>query len=208
MEHPRVFISYSHDSPDHSEWVRKLASDLRQSGVDAFLDLWDLRPGDDFVEKIKSAMAEADHCIIVCTPRYRQVAEKRRSSGVGYEQSLIHGALEDAAGKRGTVLPVVRAGDGSDALPDWLAGRVYLDLRDDRLYKKNFKRLLQSLMSSRGLPKPKSIPLQKDAPKMQRWALTIDAPIEDFDDAKLEKLQDLLRSYLGEGITIKEIKGG
>ena len=31
---PKAFISYSHDSPAHREWVLKLAKDLRAAGVD------------------------------------------------------------------------------------------------------------------------------------------------------------------------------
>ena len=46
-EHPKVFISYSHDSPEHRRWVSELGAKLRHSGVDAILDQWDLGPGDD-----------------------------------------------------------------------------------------------------------------------------------------------------------------
>ncbi|MFA5902959.1 MAG: toll/interleukin-1 receptor domain-containing protein, partial [Desulfobacula sp.] len=54
---PRVFISYSHESPEHKNWVLGLASNLREKGIDAVLDVWDLRPGDDvarFMEHLAS----------------------------------------------------------------------------------------------------------------------------------------------------------
>ena len=44
---PKVFLSYSHDSPTHKQWVRKLATDLRKNGVDDILDQWDLCHGKD-----------------------------------------------------------------------------------------------------------------------------------------------------------------
>jgi hypothetical protein len=44
---PKAFISYSHDSSTHKDWVLKLASDLRAKGVDVVLDQWDLVPGQD-----------------------------------------------------------------------------------------------------------------------------------------------------------------
>jgi hypothetical protein len=47
MSAPKVFISYSHDSPQHKDWVRSLASALRVNGIDAVLDQWDLSPGQD-----------------------------------------------------------------------------------------------------------------------------------------------------------------
>ena len=51
---PKVFISYSHDNPNHKQWVASLAIKLRENGVDAVLDQWDLYPGEDvpvFMEK-------------------------------------------------------------------------------------------------------------------------------------------------------------
>ena len=44
---PRVFISYSHDSQAHKDWVRHLAEKLQRNGVDTILDQWDLRLGGD-----------------------------------------------------------------------------------------------------------------------------------------------------------------
>ena len=35
---PKVFISYSHDSPEHAQHVLELAERLRSDGVDAQLD--------------------------------------------------------------------------------------------------------------------------------------------------------------------------
>ena len=46
-EHPKVFISYSWTSSDHEQFVLDLATSLRNHGVDAVLDKWDLRPGQD-----------------------------------------------------------------------------------------------------------------------------------------------------------------
>ena len=40
-EHPKVFISYSHDSPEHRRWVSELGAKLRRNGVDVILDQWD-----------------------------------------------------------------------------------------------------------------------------------------------------------------------
>ena len=47
MSTPKVFISYAHDSQEHKKWVLDLATMLRNNGVDAIIDQWELRPGDD-----------------------------------------------------------------------------------------------------------------------------------------------------------------
>lgn len=47
MEAPTVFISYSHDSEAHKAGILRFATDLRNNGVDATLDQWDLAIGQD-----------------------------------------------------------------------------------------------------------------------------------------------------------------
>jgi hypothetical protein len=43
-EHPRVFISYSHDSPEHKQRVLALSDRLRNDGIEAELDQYQTRP--------------------------------------------------------------------------------------------------------------------------------------------------------------------
>ena len=43
---PRVFISYSHDSSEHRQWVSHLGTELRGKGIDAILDQWGMSFGD------------------------------------------------------------------------------------------------------------------------------------------------------------------
>ena len=45
MQTPKLFISYSWSSPDHEEWVDKLAQELVSVGVDVTLDKWELVEG-------------------------------------------------------------------------------------------------------------------------------------------------------------------
>ena len=44
---PRVFVSYSHDTEPHKDWVLQLATRLVANGVDVILDQWDLTLGGD-----------------------------------------------------------------------------------------------------------------------------------------------------------------
>ena len=46
-EHPKVFISYSHDTSEHKRWVSELSAKLHRKGVNVILDQWELRLGDD-----------------------------------------------------------------------------------------------------------------------------------------------------------------
>jgi len=52
---PKVFISYSHDSPQHKTWVAELAAKLVDKGIDVTFDRWDLKRGGDvpkYMERI------------------------------------------------------------------------------------------------------------------------------------------------------------
>ena len=44
MASPAVFISYSHDSPEHEASVLALAKRLRADGIDAVLDQYESFP--------------------------------------------------------------------------------------------------------------------------------------------------------------------
>ena len=69
-EHPKVFISYSHDSPEHRRWVSELGAKLRHSGVDAILDQWDLGPGDDVTQFMERGILDSDRVLVICTDQY------------------------------------------------------------------------------------------------------------------------------------------
>src|ERR1043166_7750162 len=75
---PKAFISYSHDSQDHKKWVLDFATRLRNAGVDAILDQWELRPGDDLPHFMERHLAAADRVLMVCTENY----VKKANAGV------------------------------------------------------------------------------------------------------------------------------
>lgn len=85
MNPPRVFVSYSHDSADHKGWVLDFATTLRNRGVDAVLDQWDLKPGDDLPHFMETQLEAADYVLMICTDKYVKKANAGEG-GVGYEK--------------------------------------------------------------------------------------------------------------------------
>lgn len=64
MTAPRVFLS--HASEDKERFVIPFAEALRQRGVDAWLDQWEMMPGDSLVDKVfEDGIAQATVVIIV-----------------------------------------------------------------------------------------------------------------------------------------------
>jgi len=60
---PRVFLS--HSWLDKAEFVEPLATGLRSRGVDAWLDKWELRPGDSMIQQIVNQAITATDVLVV-----------------------------------------------------------------------------------------------------------------------------------------------
>lgn len=58
----RVFISYS--SKDKA-FAERLANELRDSGINTWIDLWQIRVGDSIVSKIQTGLSESDYVVAV-----------------------------------------------------------------------------------------------------------------------------------------------
>lgn len=89
---PKVFISYSHDSHEHSEIVLLLAHALRKHGIDAMIDQFILSPPEGWPRWIQRQIEGADHILVICTGIYRQRFEGReipaKSHDVAWEGVL------------------------------------------------------------------------------------------------------------------------
>ncbi|HEU4404451.1 MAG TPA: toll/interleukin-1 receptor domain-containing protein [Polyangiaceae bacterium] len=82
---PKVFVSYSYDSPEHKEWVRKLATDLRSMGIDIVLDQWEPL-GTDLARFMEQSVSTSNRVILVCSEQYSRKANGV-SGGVAYEKN-------------------------------------------------------------------------------------------------------------------------
>jgi hypothetical protein len=135
---PECFVSYAWGDHEQERWVEKsLATDLQKAGIKVLLDKWEnSRVGSSimrFVERIE----ECDHLIVVGTPRYRQKAKNvasAKGSVVAAEWDLAGIRMLATEVDKQTVLPVLLAGDESEAFPALLRGRVYADFRNERDY--------------------------------------------------------------------------
>jgi hypothetical protein len=146
-EPPRVFISYSYDSAAHKEWVRRLAVSLREDGINARLDVWDLK-GRSIPAFMNSEVRNAKWVILICTPEMRakvHAAEDReRSTGVGWEADLL--GSEMFVTGQDKVVAVLARGSWAAAAPSMVAGRPYFDLSSAEQVAVNYPRLRNALI--------------------------------------------------------------
>ncbi len=151
-EHPKVFISYSHDSPEHKRWVSELAARLRHNGIDAILDQWDLGPGDDIALFMESGLRDSDRVLVVCTDTYVRKANDREG-GVGYEVQIVTAQLIENLGID-KFIPLIRPASGKKKVPTCLEARVYIDFRNESQFNAEFEKLLRELHREPIIKKP------------------------------------------------------
>jgi hypothetical protein len=152
---PTVFISYSWDNKEHEDWVVKLATKLRENGVDAILDKWDLdklgKPLPNFMEQ---SISKAQRVICIMTPNYKKKTEKSEG-GVGYEYSIITAEIFTDDVNTSKFIPLFRNGTNQDAIPTALNGRKYVDMRNNTEFEDKFMHeLLRDIFDKPKYKKP------------------------------------------------------
>ncbi|ETT08373.1 toll/interleukin-1 receptor domain-containing protein [Providencia alcalifaciens] len=151
MSIPKAFISYSHDSQEHKKWVLDLATRLRNNGVDAILDQWDLQPGDDLPSFMEKGLSSSDRVLMICTDKYVQKANSG-AGGVGYEKMIVTADLLKTIDSN-KVIPIIHQ-NGSHDVPNFLRTKMFLDFSRQDQYEFSFDELIRTLHNSPLYEKP------------------------------------------------------
>ena len=151
-KNPKVFISYSHDSPEHKRWVSELAARLRHNGIDAILDQWDLGLGDDVTRFMERGIVNADRVLVICTDQYVNKANATEG-GVGYERMIVNAELVLDLGTD-KFIPIIRQASRKEKTPTFLGTRVYADFTKDTQFDAECERLIHELHEMPIVQKP------------------------------------------------------
>ena len=143
----KVFISYKWENESHKEWVRKLAVDLIEHGIDAFLDDWYVRLGDSFTQYMTSMIDIANVVLFIMTKESVAAVESTKEGAVRFEMQLA--MSRKLAGDKLRVIGIYREGD-KIAAP--IRDSRYADFRDDSKYDTNLKALVDDLLNRKYIP--------------------------------------------------------
>ncbi len=142
---PSVFISYTHDSPEHERRVLELCHRLIQDGADAHLDQHVEHKGPHWQKWSDQQLRAADLVLVICTPEYRKVFHGEAPAGVRHgsksEANWISNYLYQAGGENGKCLPVLLDGASSVDIPDPLVGWPHYSPTDQAGYDKLWRRI-------------------------------------------------------------------
>lgn len=146
----RVFISYSHDSPEHSKRVLSLTWALRNNGIDVELDQFHNEEIVDWPrwcrQQIKAE--QSDFVLCICTAEYQRRIEggvpPEKGKGVYWEGSLLDDEIyNDKRNRR--IVPVLFDGEPETSILDILRGWTFCRLSQFTLSAEGYEHLLRIL---------------------------------------------------------------
>jgi hypothetical protein len=134
-----VFISYSHDSPEHEAKVLALANRLRADGIDAVLDQFENFPSEGWELWGQRQIQAAAFVLMVCTPTYRRRFDGEEEPGKGLgaisETRYIRQLLYNAGGTNERFLPILLTDADGAHIPVTLQGYQHFALYTEQGYE-------------------------------------------------------------------------
>jgi hypothetical protein len=132
---PKVFISYSHDSPTHKADVLALANRLRNDGIDCRIDRYvNGAPKERWIRWMKRQIEWADFVLVVCTKIYLERFDgddRLGGRGVNFEGLLISQTLYDQFLENTKFLPLIPENGSIDYVPWILKGGTTYKIHSD-----------------------------------------------------------------------------
>jgi tetratricopeptide (TPR) repeat protein len=169
MKTPKVFISYSHDSPAHEDRVLELADKLTETGIDCMIDRYDPAPSSGWPLWMEKQITAADYVLMVCTETYdKRVHQKEKPGkglGVCWEANLIYNLLSEEKLENNKFIPILFDQYDKKYIPLPLRGYAFYPVDTEKGFEALYRRLTDQPLVVR--PKPGSI---KKLPSRQRRA--------------------------------------
>lgn len=176
---PRVFLSYSHDSPGHVDRVLALANRLTEDGVEVFFDQYVRSPAEGWPAWMEDHLEKADFVALVCTETYlrrvRRREEPGRGLGVGWEGKLLYNLIHEDPNQGARLIPILFEGGDPAHIPMPLRGHSRYLLTRFEFSDPGYEGLYRHLTDQPPTPAPIR-PAIKILPPPPRTGLAADPP--------------------------------
>jgi tetratricopeptide (TPR) repeat protein len=184
---PIVFISYSHDSPEHADRVLALSDRLRADGIDCILDQYEVSPPEGWPSWMDSQIQAADFVLMICTSTYYRRVMRKEEPGKGYgvlwESALIYQHIYNAGSLNTQFIPVLLEEANTTNIPTPLQGATYYHPSTTTGYEELYRRLTGQPLT----PKP-TLGTRRTLPPRER---TQDFLQQQQDKHPLEVIQNV-----------------
>jgi len=130
-----LFLSYN---SLNAVAVEKIARILKESGLSVWFDQWELKPGDNFLQKLQEQLNKI-HAVVICIG----------SNDIGpWQTKEMELALIRSTTQRCLVIPVLLPGASANpSIPGFLKPFVWVDLRDG-ISKESLAKLVQAICAT------------------------------------------------------------
>lgn len=133
MGNPKVFISHAHE--DKKRFVTGFARKLRENGVEAWIDEWEIAPGDSLVDKIfEEGIKECDSFLIVLS---------KNSVNKKWVKEELNSAVIQRIEKDTDLIPILI--DENIEIPVSLQNTLRVEINDLSNYETELENLLMKL---------------------------------------------------------------
>lgn len=136
---PKVFIS--HASEDKERFVLNFAKKLRDKGIDAWLDKWEMLPGDSLVEKIFEGGIKNANAIIVILSSI--------SVSKPWVKEELNVSFANHVNKVSKLIPVII---DECKIPECLNNTVWQRIKDLDNYDEDLKRIVMAIYGDKSKP--------------------------------------------------------
>lgn len=140
-----VFISYSHDSPEHSKRVLALSDRLVGDGVNCILDQYEQAPPNGWPKWMERHIDTSQYLLVVCTAQYNKRANGESPVGIGkgvkFESLLTYQELYDNDSLGGKLIPVLFHEKDEECIPKPLRPFQRYVVADDAGYEDLYRRI-------------------------------------------------------------------
>ena len=151
---PKVFIS--HASEDKDRFVIDFASRLRAQGIDAWLDRWEMFPGDSLVDKLfEEGIHSATAIVIVLSTNSVDKPWVREEINAAFVKHVANGMK---------LIPVVL---DDCRVPECLASTLWERISDLTAYEQSFERIVAAITGVRDKPPLGDLPDYIRAPTIE-----------------------------------------
>jgi len=198
-----VFVSYSHESAEHSHRVLQLVEALRNHGIYASIDVDVVRPPHGWPHWCEEQLRpeNADFVLLICTPVYRDRVENKvafdEGRGAFWEGSIIYDYIYEDKGNH-RFIPLLLVGAAKSCIPRPIRNHTHYAIGHFDFTDRGYRKLYRELTKQNRKPKPPGNVVLLDStvpgatlPRLAPPALPLEAR-----DAEPVKSHEILAEWL------------
>lgn len=160
-EHPKVFVSYSHQNQEYENKILELTNHLRAEGIDANVDLYEESPEEGWPRWMENQINNSDFVLVVNSKSYFEKCYSKSGKGISWEVNIIYQHIYDMSAINTKFIPIYFDESDKQYILPPLKSFTFYNVGEKEGFDKLYWRL-------RGFTKTEKPPLGKLRPLPQK----------------------------------------